>query len=166
MSVIDDILDANKKFSYNFRLADYSHKPQRKVAVVACMDTRIPVAEILGLKTGEANILRNAGAIVTEDVIRSLIVSHQKLGSEEIMIISHSECGGASFKNEEFVAELVDKTGTAAVSPQHFLDIGNMEEHTRRQVLKVRSHPWISDSVVVRGFIYNVKTGLLNEVDV
>jgi len=160
MSEIETAVEANKQYGKNYILGGLSSKPQRKLAIVTCMDTRLDVEDMLGLKVGEANILRNAGAIVTEDVMRSLIVSHRQLGSREIMIVGHTECGATGFENEEFVSELVKKTGTAAVSPEHFLNFKDVNEHVRRQVLKVRSHPWISDSVSVRGFVYNVKSGL------
>ncbi len=166
MSAINEAIMANEEYAANFILGELSHKPQKRLAVVTCMDTRINIKEVLGLKTGEANILRNAGAIVTEDVLRSLIISHQQLGMTEVMIINHTRCGATGFKSEEFSDRLYKETGKIAVSPQHFLDFHDIEDNTRKQVLKVRSHPWISDSVTVRGFVYDVKTGKIKEVKV
>ncbi|MFC1561366.1 beta-class carbonic anhydrase [candidate division KSB1 bacterium] len=166
MSAIDNVVTANGSYASTFELSELSHKPRKRLAVVTCMDTRIEVEKMLGLHPGEANILRNAGAIVTEDVIRSLIISHQQLGSEEIMIIGHTNCGATGFENEEFVNELIGISGSTAVSPGHFLNFHDVEMHTRQQVLKVRSHPWISDSVTTRGFIYDVETGKLTEIQV
>lgn len=166
MSEINKTVTANAEYANSFTLGDLHHAPNRHLAVVACMDTRIIVEDILGLKVGEANILRNAGAIVTEDVMRSLIVSHKKLGAMEVMIMGHTECGAASFVHEEFVEELVETTGKMAATPQHFLDILDLTEHVKQQVMKVRSHPWMDDTVLVRGFLYDVKTGKLKEIDV
>jgi carbonic anhydrase len=130
------------------------------------MDARLTVEEILGLKTGDAHIIRNAGGIVTEDAIRSLLISYYLLGTQEFIIINHTDCGMLTFKDEELRGKLEKKTGTTAVVPVHFHTFGDLEKNVRQQIQKVRSHPWIPKDIPVRGFIYDVKTGHLNEVSV
>lgn len=164
MSVIDEVLEANKKYAEGFTLGHLPMPPARKLAVVACMDARLTVSQLLGLKTGEAHIIRNAGGIVTEDALRSLIISHHLLGAQEFMIINHTDCGMLTFKDEDLRARLLKSTGTATVAPVHFHAFPNLEENVRQQIQKVKSHPWVPKGIPVRGFIYDVKTGRLNEV--
>ena len=164
MSAFDEILRASESYAKNFTLGHLPLPPARKLAVVACMDARLMVAQILGLKTGDAHIIRNAGGIVTEDALRSLILSHHLLGTQEFMIINHTDCGMLTFKDEEVRAKLQQLTGTATVAPAHFYAFSNLEENVRQQIQKVRSHPWIPKQIPVRGFIYDVKTGRLKEV--
>lgn len=166
MSVIEEVLNANKNYVKNFALGHLPMPPARKLAVVACMDARLTVEQVLGLKTGDAHIIRNAGGIVTEDAVRSLLISHYLLGTQEFIIINHTDCGMLTFKDEELRGKLEKKTGTAAVVPVHFHAFSDLEENVRRQIQKVRSHPWIPKDIPVRGFIYDVKTGRLNEVSV
>jgi carbonic anhydrase len=164
MSTIDDVLKANETYSQNFALGNLLLPPARKLAIVACMDARLTVSQVLGLKTGDAHIIRNAGGIVTDDALRSLIISHHLLGTQEFMIINHTDCGMLTFKDEELHAKLQTLTGTATVAPVHFYAFSSLEENVRQQVQKVKSHPWIPKQIPVRGFIYDVKTGRLREV--
>jgi carbonic anhydrase len=164
MSVIDEVLKANQEYAKNFNLGHLPMPPARKLAVVACMDARMTVSQLLGLKTGEAHIIRNAGGIVTEDALRSLIISHHLLGTQEFMIINHTDCGMLTFKDEELHKKLQQTTGTATVAPVHFYAFSDLEENVRQQIQKVKSHPWVPKQIPVRGFIYDVKTGRLNEV--
>jgi carbonic anhydrase len=164
MSAIDQVLQDNLKFTETFSANETPLKPARKLAVVACMDYRILVEQVLGLKTGDANIIRNAGGIITEDALRSLLVSTHFLGVEEVMIINHTECGMLKFKDEELLARLQQISGTATVSPAHFYAFTDLQENVLKQMQRVKSHPWIPPSLVVRGFIYDVKTGKLVEV--
>jgi carbonic anhydrase len=127
------------------------------------MDARIPM-EALGLKPGDAHIIRNAGGLVTEDALRSLIISHHLLGTQEFMIINHTECGMMTFHEEDLRHRLEAQFGTDCISPAHFLCFTDLERTVQRQMQKVRSHPWIPPEVVVRGFVYDVRTGLLREV--
>lgn len=165
MSIIDDVLQSNRSHAYRFGLAHLSNPPALKLAVVACMDARLTVEQMLGLKTGDAHIIRNAGAIVTEDVVRSLLISHYMLGTQEFMIIGHTDCGLLTFRDEDLRRKLREISGTSVLSPANFHAFNNLEESIGEQVQKVRSHPWIPDSIPVRGFIYDVKTGKLREVD-
>lgn len=164
MSVIDEVLKANEQYAKNFRLGTLPMPPGRKLAVVACMDARLTVSQLLGLKTGDAHIIRNAGGLITEGALRSLIISHHLLGTEEFMIINHTDCGMLTFTDEELRKQLKQKTGTITVSPAAFHTFTDLEENVRHQIEKVKSHPWIPNDIPVRGFIYDVKTGKLNEV--
>ncbi len=164
MSVIDEVVQANRAYAQQFDLGHLPMPPARKLAIVACMDARLTVEAALGLKTGEAHIIRNAGGIVTEDALRSLLISHYLLGTQEFMIINHSDCGMLTFKDEELREKLQRAWQTAAVAPVHFHAFSDLEENVRRQIQKVCSHPWIPQEIPVRGFVYDVKTGNLREV--
>jgi carbonic anhydrase len=164
MSTIDESLKACQEYTKTFQLGSLPMPPARKLAVLACMDARITVEEILGLDTGDAHIIRNAGGIVTEDAIRSLIISHYLLGTQEFMIINHTDCGMLTFDNDDLKSRLKQETGVMAVSPEAFHAFTDLEDNVREQIQKVKSHPWIPQGIPVRGFIYDVKTGKLNEV--
>jgi len=166
MSVIEEVLRANQAYSRDFNLGHLAMPPSRKLAVLACMDARLTVSQLLGLKTGEAHIIRNAGGIATEDALRSLIISHHLLGTQEFMIINHTDCGMLTFQDADLRKKLQQETGTAVVAPVAFHAFANLEENVRQQIQRVKSHPWIPKRVPVRGFIYDVKTGKLNEVSV
>ena len=164
MATIDEGLKANHEYARSFKLGALPMPPARKLAIVACMDARITVEQILGLNTGDAHIIRNAGGIVTEDTIRSLIISHTLLGTQEFMIINHTDCGMLTFKDEDLKARLKQETHLTASSPETFHAFTNLQNNVREQVQKVKSHPWIPKDIPVRGFVYDVKTGQLNEV--
>ncbi len=164
MSIIEEVLKANESYAQNFTLGDLPMPPGRKLAVVACMDARVTVEELLGLKTGDAHIIRNAGGIVTEDALRSLIISHHLLGTQEFMFIHHTDCGMLTFQDTELRAKLQQQTGTATVAPVHFHAFSDLEEDVRQQIQKVKSHPWIPAHIPVRGFVFDVQTGRLHEV--
>lgn len=164
MSVTDEVLKANQEYAENFDLGDLPKPPGRKLAIVACMDARMTVEALAGLKTGDAHIIRNAGGIVTEDAIRSLIISHHLLGTQEFVVINHTDCGMLTFKDEELREKLEESTGVSTLAPARFHAFGDLEENVREQVQKVKSHPWIPQHIPVRGFVFDVKTGKLNEV--
>jgi carbonic anhydrase len=164
MSVIEETLKANQAYARKFDLAHLPMPPGRKLAVVACMDARMTVEEMLGLKTGDAHIIRNAGGIVTEDALRSLLISHYLLGTREFMVINHTDCGMLTFKDEDLLDRLAKESGKSVVTPSHFHAFGDLSKNVRRQVSKIRSHPWIPSSIPVRGFVFDVKTGKLKEV--
>lgn len=164
MGVIDETLKANESYARTFNLGHLPMPPGRKLAIVACMDARLTVEQVLGLKTGDAHIIRNAGGIVTEDAIRSLLISHYLLGTQEFMIINHTDCGMLTFKDEDLRTKLEQRTRTASVSPEQFHAFRDPVENVRRQIQKVRSHVWIPKEIPVRGFVYDVKTGRLREV--
>lgn len=166
MSVTDEVLEANESYAQNFNLGDLPMPPGRKLAVVACMDARVTVEDILGLNTGDAHIIRNAGGIITEDTLRSLIISHHLLGTQEFILIHHTDCGMLTFKDTELETKLQAETGAAAVAPDRFYAFSDLEADVRQQIQKVESHPWIPDHIPVRGFIFDVKTGRLHEVSI
>lgn len=164
MSVIDEVLQANQSYAARFNLGSLPMPPARKLAILACMDARLTVEQFLGLKTGEAHIIRNAGGIATDDAVRSLVISHYLLGTEEFMIVNHTDCGMLTFKDEELRHKLQKTTGATAVAPTAFHAFSNLEANVREQIQKLRSHPWVPQQIPIRGFIYDVKTGRLNEV--
>jgi carbonic anhydrase len=164
MSVIDETLKANEEYARNFRAGQLPMPPARKLAVVACMDARLVVSKILGLKEGDAHVIRNAGGIADEDALRSLIISHHLLGTQEFMFIHHTDCGMLTFKDHELHAKLRKEMGTATVAPSRFYAFSDLEQDVREQIERVRSHPWIPKHIPVRGFVYDVKTGKLTEV--
>ena len=164
MSVADELLQANKEFVKKFDLGDLAVKPRRHVAVLACMDSRILFERCLSLHPGDAHMIRNAGGIATDDAIRSLIVSHHLLDTQEFIIINHTDCGLLHVKEDELKSRLAEKMGTTSETPRHFHAFDDLEENVREQVRRVKSHPWIPKLIPVRGFVYDVKTGELREV--
>jgi carbonic anhydrase len=163
MSVIDEVLAANEIYSRTHELRKLTPRPERRLAVLTCMDTRLSI-RTLGLKTGDAHIIRNAGGIVTDDSLRSLIVSHYLLGTEEIMVINHTDCGLMHTTEHELRTRIQNRAGTAAVAPAFFYAFQNIEENVRHQLQKLRTHPWIPKEVAVRGFVYDVANGRLREI--
>ena len=164
MSVIDNVLKANELYSERYTDNHLPAPPALKLAVITCKDARLMVEAILGLKEGDAHIIRNAGGVVTPDVIRSLLVSHYMLGAQEVMIINHTGCGMMSFTDEQLFTKVRQTTGTAAAGPEALHTFTDIEENVRKQVEKVRSHPWIPDGMAVRGFVYDMETGKLREI--
>jgi carbonic anhydrase len=164
VTIIDEVLTENENYAKSYKLGQLPVPPARKLAVVACMDARLTIEPMLGLKTGDAHIIRNAGGIVTDDVLRSLIISHYLLGTLEFMIINHTDCGMLTFKDEELRTRLRQMTGSAAVDPVAFHAFANLEENVREQIQRLHSHPWIPRGIPVRGFIFDVKSGKLKEV--
>ncbi len=164
MSIIDDALRANQNYAAQFNASGLAMPPAKKFAVLACMDARLDVAQILGLKPGDAHVVRNAGGVATEDAVRSLIISHYLLGTQEFMVINHTDCGMLTFKDHDLIERLKRETGTSAVIPAAFHAFTNLDQNVRDQVQKLRAHPWIPKQVAIRGFVYDVKTGKLREV--
>jgi carbonic anhydrase len=164
MSVIDEALQANKAYAERFDLGHLPLPPGRKLAALACMDARLTVEQVLGLRTGDAHIIRNAGGIVTEDAIRSLVISHHLLGTQEFVIVNHTDCGMLTFHDSDLAEKLEQVTGEAVVAPARFHAFSDLEANVRRQIRRIKSHPWIPEHIPVRGFIYDVKTGRLSEV--
>ena len=165
LSVADELLQANQQFVRNFNLGDLAVRPRRRLAVLACMDSRILFERCLGLHPGDAHMIRNAGGIATEDAMRSLIVSHHLLDTQEFIIINHTDCGLLKVREDELKQRLAEKMGTSAGAPAHFHAFDDLEENVREQVRRVKSHPWIPKHIPVRGFVYDVKTGALREVE-
>jgi carbonic anhydrase len=163
MSVTDELLQANQKYAAAFDQESATVRPAVKIAVLACMDARLTVEQVLGLKPGEAHVIRNAGGIATEDALRSLIISHHLLGTQEFLVINHTDCGMLTFEDHELLHKLEQKTGESAIAPVHFYSFKNLENNVRQQVARIKNHPYVQH-IPVRGFIYDVKTGKLGEV--
>jgi carbonic anhydrase len=163
MSVIDEIMQANEIYAQTHSLRRLTPIPERKLAVLTCMDTRLSI-RTLGLRTTDAHIIRNAGGIVTDDSLRSLLVSHYLLGTEEFMVINHTDCGLMRTSEEELRARIENSTGTAAIAPARFYAFQDLDENVRHQLQKLRTHPWIPKKVALRGFVYDVVTGRLREI--
>jgi carbonic anhydrase len=163
MSVIDEVLAANEIYSRKHELRKLTPRPARKLAVLTCMDTRLSI-RTLGLKTGDAHIIRNAGGIVTDDTLRSLLVSHYLLGTEEFMVINHTDCGLMNTSEQDLRTRIQNRIGAAAIPSGYFYAFQNLEENVRQQLQKLSTHPWIPKTVAIRGFIYEVATGHLCEI--
>src|SRR6204780_4101303 len=165
MSIIDKALEANKTYAKKYDRKLGAH-PTPKIAVVTCMDPRLSnLPEILGLPQADIDVIRTGGPAVTEDVLGELIVSNRVLGTTEIMLLNHTGCGFTTFTDEELNAKLAKATGVSSPAPMRFFSYKDPEQHTREQIEKVRSHPWIAKDVPVRGFVLNMETGLLREID-
>jgi carbonic anhydrase len=164
-TAIEAALEANQKYAEGFTQGGLPGRPTRlRLAVVTCMDCRLHVSKFLGFDLGDAHIIRNAGGIVTEDVLRSLIVSCHVAGTQEVMIINNTKCGMLTFTDEELATKLQQESGKTPVAPARFYAFTDLEENVRQQIHRLRSHPWIPESLPVRGFIYDVDTGRLSEV--
>jgi carbonic anhydrase len=164
MSLVDDALSDNADIAANFDSTG-DGPPAPKIAIVTCADPRLSsIARMLGLADADVDMIRNVGSVIDEDSIRSLVISTRLLGTREIMIINHNDCGMERFTDEDLELRLRTETHQAAVAPSRFYSFTDVEQNTREQVQKARSHPWISADIPVRGFIYDVHTGLLEEV--
>jgi carbonic anhydrase len=163
MSVIDEVLTANEIYSRTHEFRKLSPRPERKLAVLTCMDTRLSI-RTLGLKEGDAHIIRNAGGIVTDDALRSLVVSHYLLGTEEFMVINHTDCGLMHTTEHDLRTRVQNLAGTEAIAPAFFYAFQNIDQNVRHQLQKLRTHPWIPKTLAVRGFVYDVASGQLREI--
>ncbi len=164
MSIIDKAVEANRKYAENYKPAP-GGRPFPKIAVVTCMDPRLSdLPGILGLPQADIDVIRTGGPAVTDDVLAELIVSNHVLGTTEILLLNHTGCGFTTFTDAELNAKLSASTGDASPAPMRFFAFSDPDQNTREQIQKVRSHPWISKDVPVRGFVFDVQTGLLREV--
>jgi carbonic anhydrase len=154
-------LAENERYRAQFDRSGLPIPPGRKLAVLACMDARLTVEDVLGLRTGDAHIIRNAGGLATEDALRSLVISQRLLGTQEVIVIEHTGCGMLTFRDDEVRRTLTDETGTDVPLP--LLAFPDLEPNLREQVARIRAHPWIKD-VPVHGLIYDVESGALREV--
>jgi len=163
MRVIEELLANNRNLAAGVEAAHLDVKPSLRLAVVTCMDSRLDVFQALGLRDGEAHILRNAGGVITDDVIRSLSISQRRLGTERVMLIHHTDCGMLQVSDDSFRAEL-QATG---VAPSFAIESFNdLDADVRQSVLRVRRSPFLLHTDRVRGFIYDVDNHLLREVEV
>ncbi|HEY2203233.1 MAG TPA: carbonic anhydrase [Pseudonocardia sp.] len=161
MSVTDHLLDNNAEYAARFD-GPLPLPPAKKLAVLACMDARLNVYAILGLQEGEAHVIRNAGGVVTDDEIRSLAISQRLLGTEEIILIHHTDCGMLTFTDDEFKQSIQDDTGIKpAWSAEAF---GDLETDVRQSIARITTSPFVPNKDSVRGFVFDVATGKLTEV--
>jgi carbonic anhydrase len=163
MSVTDELLRNAEAYAAGFDKGDLPMPPGRKVAVVACMDARLNPYGLLGLQEGDAHIIRNAGGVVTEDEIRSLAISQRLLGTEEIVLIHHTDCGMLTFTDDDFKQSILDDVGVKpAWAAEAFSDV---DADVRQSLARVHASPFIPNKTSVRGFVYEVETGTLREVE-
>ena len=152
----------NKRYAENFDKADVPSPPGRKAAVIACMDARIDTGKMLGLSEGDAHVIRNAGGVVTDDVLRSLVISQRLLGTREIILVQHTDCGMLTFRENDVKDSIEADTG---LRPSFALEaFPNLEDNLRQSIRRIKACPFIPVKDKIRGFVYNVKTGLLEEV--
>jgi carbonic anhydrase len=162
MSTTDDLLRNNESYAEDFDKGDLPLPPGRKVAVVACMDARLNPYGILGLEEGDAHVIRNAGGVVTDDEIRSLAISQRLLGTEEVILIHHTDCGMLTFTDEDFKRQLKEDTGEEPSWDARAF--GDLDGDVRDSIARIKDSPFIPKTDAVRGFVYDVETGRLREV--
>ena len=162
MSATEEFLAANRHYAEHFDKGDKPLPPAKHVAVVACMDARIETGRLLGLEEGDAHIIRNAGGVVTDDVIRSLAISQRLLGTTEIVLIHHTDCGMLTFNDDAVKADIERDTG---LRPSFALEaFSDLEGDVRQSIRRIEASPFIPHKDRVRGFVYDVRSGRLNEV--
>jgi carbonic anhydrase len=162
MSVTDELLANNAEFASSFTKGDLPMPPGKALAVVACMDARLNVYALLGLEEGQAHVIRNAGGVVTDDVIRSLAISQHLLGTREVLLVHHTDCGMLTFTDDEVKADLEAATG---LRPHFALEaFGDLERDIRQSIARIKHSPFVVHKDSIRGFVYDVHTGALQEV--
>lgn len=162
MSATDELLQNNAAYAESFDRGDLPLPPAKGVAVVACMDARLDVHKILGIEEGDAHVIRNAGGVITDDEIRSLTISQRLLGTREVMLIHHTDCGMLTFSDDEVKQQIQDDVG---IKPEFALEaFSDLEEDVRQSIRRIQASPFIPNKESVRGFVYEVETGRLREV--
>jgi carbonic anhydrase len=163
MSSTDELLDHNEAYAASFDKGDLPLPPAKKAAVVACMDARLNVYGALGLQEGDAHVIRNAGGVVTDDAIRSLAISQRLLGTEEIVLIHHTGCGMLTFTDDDFKRSIEEETG---IKPEWAAEaFSDLEADVRQSIARIKASPFIPRKDSIRGFVYEVETGRLREVN-
>lgn len=158
----DDLIRNAEAYAAGFDRGRLERPPRRRLAVITCMDARINLFSLLGLREGDAHIIRNAGGVITEDEIRSLAISQRLMGTEEIILIHHTDCGMQAFDDADFRAELEAETGVSV--PWDTEAFSDLDLDVRKSIARIRDSPFIPHSEKVRGFVYEVETGVLREV--
>jgi carbonic anhydrase len=162
LSVTDELLQNAEAYAASFEKGDLPLPPARKIAILACMDARLNPYGLLGLQEGDAHVIRNAGGVVTDDEIRSLSISQRLLGTEEIILIHHTDCGMLTFTDDEFKRSVQDDTG---IKPEWAAEaFPELDEDVRQSIARIKASPFIPKKDSVRGFVYEVETGKLREV--
>jgi carbonic anhydrase len=162
MSATDDLLQNTREYAASFDKGEVPLLPARKVAVLACMDSRMDLVGLLGLELGDAHMIRNAGGVVTDDAIRSLAISQRMLGTREIVLLHHTDCGMLTFSDDEFKRSLLDETGIKPAWAVEAFD--DLDEDVRQSLARIQASPFIPHKHSVRGFVYDVHTGAVREV--
>jgi carbonic anhydrase len=163
MTAIDELVANNEAYAEQFDKGDLPLPPGRKLAIVACMDARLSPYALLGLKEGDAHVIRNAGGVITDDEIRSLAISQRLLGTEEIMLIHHTDCGMLTFNDDDFKHQIEEDTG---IKPPWAAEaFSDLNQDVRQSLARIKASPFIPKKDKVRGFVYEVETGRLREVD-
>ena len=163
MAELEKLLKANQEYSETFKYGGLPIPPARKLAILACMDARLTVERFLGLETGDAHIIRNAGGIATDDAIRSLIISHELLGTREFLVINHTDCGMLTFKDRDFQRKLKEKYNSDA-SDIKFYTFSDLKKNVKEQVKRIKTTRFIPKDMPVYGFIYHVENGAVERV--
>ena len=162
MSVTDELVRNNESYASSFKKGDLPLPPARHVAVVTCMDARLDVHKILGLQEGDAHVIRNAGGAVTDDAIRSLAISQRLLGTTEIVLIHHTDCGMLTFTDDDVKKKIESEVG---IRPAFALEaFSDLDDDVRQSIARIKASPFVPHKSNVRGFVYDVRTGKLNEV--
>jgi carbonic anhydrase len=162
MSVTDELIRNNETYSRSFNKGSLPMPPGKDMVVLACMDARLDVNKILGLQEGDAHVIRNAGGVVTDDAIRSITISQRLLGTKEIVLIHHTDCGMLTFHDDEVKAKIQQEVG---IKPPFALEaFSSLEDDIQQSIARIQASPFIPNKSSVRGFIYDVKSGRLNEV--
>ena len=163
MTATDDLLERNAGYAEAFDKGDLPLPPARKLAVVACMDARLDVHGLLGLELGDAHVIRNAGGVVSDDALRSLVISQRLLGTEEIILIHHTDCGMLTFRDDDVKDGILADTG---LRPSFALEaFGDLDNDVRQSIGRIQANPFIPNKEQIRGFVYDCATGRLNEVE-
>jgi carbonic anhydrase len=164
MSITDDLVRNNESYVRSFKKGNLPLPPAKHVAVLACMDARLDVHKILGLEEGDAHVIRNAGGVATDDAIRSLAISQRLLGTTEIVLIHHSDCGMLTFSDDDVKRQIEKETG---IRPAFALEaFSDLDEDVRQSIARIKASPFIPRKDRIRGFVYDVRTGRLDEVGV
>jgi carbonic anhydrase len=162
MTVIDELLENAGSYAEVFDKADLALPPARRIAIVACMDARLDPQALLGLQEGDAHVIRNAGGVITDDEIRSLAISQRLLGTDEIMLIHHTDCGMLTFTDDELRRQIQDETGVKPGWAAEAFD--DLDEDVRQSIARIKASPFIPRKDKIRGFVYEVETGRVREV--
>src|ERR671912_2098236 len=162
MTAIDELLSNNEKYAETFDKGDLPIPPAMHVAVVTCMDARLSPFVMLGLQEGDAHVIRNAGGVITDDEIRSLVISQRLLGTREIMLIQHTDCGMLTFSDDEVKQQIQDDVG---IKPHFALEaFADLDDNVRQSIARIKTSPFVPNKDDIRGFVYEVETGRLREV--
>jgi carbonic anhydrase len=158
----DQLLKKNESYAKSFKKGNLPLPPSTKVAVLACMDARLDVHKILGLEEGEAHVIRNAGGAATDDAIRSIVISQRLLGTEEVILIHHTDCGMLTFKDDDVKKKIEAETG---IRPAFALEaFSSLDDDVRQSIARIKASPFVTKKDKIRGFVYDVKTGRLREM--